>query len=45
MPGVVFWGGDFGLFLKTDFEMVTIVGKGLKRKSGEASADEIDRVH
>ena len=33
MPGVFFWGGDLILFLKTNFEMITIVGKGLKRKN------------
>lgn len=48
LPGVFYWGGDFVLFLKTDFEMVTIVGKGIVRKYKEGEdvpSDEIDRVH
>ena len=32
MPGVFYWGGWHGLFFPTNIELITIVGRGLKRK-------------
>ena len=42
LPGVCYWGGDYVLFLKTNIEMITIVGKGIRRdktKTGEVQRE------